>query len=52
MVDQRPSLGLQLLCPHLALSLIDNFIAIKREEIRIVSEKSEDEQLAYYLHYI
>ena len=32
--------------------LIDNFIAIKREEIRIVSEKSEDEQLAYYLHYI
>ena len=32
--------------------LIDNFIAIKREEVRIVSEKSEDEQLAYYLHYI
>ena len=29
MVDQRPSLGLQLLCPHLALSLIDNFIAIR-----------------------
>ena len=32
--------------------LIDNFIAIKREEVRIVSEKPEDEQLAYYLHYI
>jgi glutamine synthetase len=32
--------------------LIDNFIAIKREEVRIVSEKSDDEQLAYYLHYI
>ena len=29
MVDQRPLLGLQLLCPHLALSLIDNFIAIR-----------------------
>ena len=29
MVDQRPSLGLQLLCPHLALSLIDNLIAIR-----------------------
>ena len=28
-VDRRPLLGLQLLGPHLALSLIDNLIAIR-----------------------
>ncbi len=32
--------------------LIDNYIAIKREEVRIVSQKTEAERLAYYLHYI
>ena len=32
--------------------LIDNFIAIKREEVRIVAETPEADQLAYYLHYI
>lgn len=32
--------------------LIDNFIAIKREELRILADKSADEQIAYYLHYI
>jgi glutamine synthetase len=32
--------------------LIDNFIAIKREEVQILSGKSADEQIAYYLHYI
>ena len=32
--------------------IIDNFVAIKREEIRILDGKSTDEQIAYYLHYI
>lgn len=32
--------------------MIANFIAIKRDEVRIVSELGEAEQLAYYLHYI
>ena len=32
--------------------LIDNFIAIKREEVRILEGKSAEEQTAYYLHYI
>ncbi|MEJ2409029.1 MAG: glutamine synthetase family protein [Novosphingobium sp.] len=32
--------------------LIDNYICIKREELRIVSEKPGEEQIAYYLHYI
>jgi len=32
--------------------MIANFIAIKREEVRIVGEKSEAESLAYYLPYI
>jgi glutamine synthetase len=32
--------------------LVDNFIAIKREEVRILEGKTADEQLAYYLHYI
>lgn len=32
--------------------LVDNFIAIKREEVRILDGKSAEEQTAYYLHYI
>jgi len=32
--------------------MIANFIAIKRDEVKTLSEKSEAEQLAYYLHYI
>lgn len=32
--------------------LVDNFIAIKREEVRILEGKSAEEQTAYYLHYI
>ena len=32
--------------------LIDNFIAIKREEVRILEGKSAEEQTAYYLYYI
>lgn len=32
--------------------LVANFIAIKREELRILDGKSSDEQIAYYLHYI
>jgi glutamine synthetase len=32
--------------------MIANFIAIKREEVRIVGEMSEAESLAYYLPYI
>lgn len=32
--------------------MVANFIAIKRDEVTIVSELSEAEQLAYYLHYI
>ena len=39
--------------PRFGQELIDNFIAIKREEVRIVSEKSDEENSsAYYLHYI
>jgi glutamine synthetase len=33
-------------------TMIDNFIAIKREEINILEGKSVDEQIAYYLHFI
>jgi glutamine synthetase len=33
-------------------ALVDNYIAIKREELRILGEKSADEHIAYYLHYI
>jgi glutamine synthetase len=33
-------------------AIIDNFIAIKREEIRNLDGKPNDEQIAYYLHYI
>lgn len=32
--------------------LIANFIAIKRDEVKIVSELSDADQFAYYLHYI
>jgi glutamine synthetase len=32
--------------------LIDNFVAIKREEDSILAGKSPEEQIAYYLHYI
>ena len=32
--------------------LVANFIAIKREEVRILADKSEAESLAYYLPYI
>jgi glutamine synthetase len=32
--------------------MIANFIAIKRDEMRIVSEKNDADQLAYYLPYI
>lgn len=32
--------------------LVDNFIAIKREEVRILDGKSAEEHTAYYLHYI
>lgn len=32
--------------------LIDNYVAIKRAELRILADKSVDEQIAYYLHYI
>jgi glutamine synthetase len=32
--------------------IVANFIAIKREEIRILEGKSEAEQIAYYLHFI
>jgi ABC-type sugar transport system ATPase subunit len=32
--------------------IIDNFIAIKREEVKILEGKSVDEQIAYYLHFI
>lgn len=32
--------------------LIANFIAIKREEVRILSEKPDDAHIGYYLHYI
>jgi glutamine synthetase len=33
-------------------ALIDNFIAIKREEVRILDGKSTEEQIAYYIHYL
>ncbi|MBU0557142.1 MAG: glutamine synthetase family protein [Alphaproteobacteria bacterium] len=32
--------------------LVDNFLCIKREELRELEGKSGDEQIAYYLHYI
>lgn len=32
--------------------LVANFIAIKRQELRILDGKSVDEQIKYYLHYI
>lgn len=32
--------------------LVDNFVSIKREEVRILSEKPAEEHIAYYLHYI
>lgn len=32
--------------------LIDNFVAIKREEIRQLTDKPHDEHITYYLHYI
>jgi len=32
--------------------IIDNFIAIKRQEVDILDGKSTEEQIAYYLHYI
>lgn len=32
--------------------LVANFVAIKRDEVRIVGDLSEAEQLAYYLHYV
>jgi glutamine synthetase len=32
--------------------LIDNFIAVKREEARILDGKTAAEQVSYYLHYI
>ena len=32
--------------------IIGNFIAIKREEVRILAGKSAEEQVAYYLHYV
>jgi glutamine synthetase len=32
--------------------LVSNFIAIKREELRILAGKSTEEQIAYYLHYV
>ncbi|MEI4508692.1 glutamine synthetase [Sphingopyxis sp. CCNWLW253] len=33
-------------------ALIDNFIAIKREELRTLAGKLDAEHIAYYLHYI
>lgn len=32
--------------------LIDNYIAIKREELRILDGATAEQQIAYYLHYI
>jgi len=32
--------------------MITNFIAIKRDEVKIVSDRADADQLAYYLHYI
>jgi glutamine synthetase len=32
--------------------LIDNFVAIKREELLRLADKPHDEHIAYYLHYI
>ncbi len=40
------------LADALGPELIANFIAIKRDELRIVTGLSEAEQLGYYLHYI
>lgn len=33
-------------------TMINNFVAIKREELKTLDGKSVDEQIAYYLHYI
>ncbi len=33
-------------------TLIDNYVAIKREELNTLAGLSHDEQIAYYLHYI
>lgn len=32
--------------------LISNYLAIKREELKILDGKSTEEQIAYYLHYV
>lgn len=32
--------------------LVDNFIAVKRQEVSILDGKTSGEQIAYYLHYI
>jgi glutamine synthetase len=32
--------------------LVSNFIAVKREELRILDGKSTEDQIAYYLHYV
>ena len=32
--------------------LIDNYIAIKRQELEELAGKSSEEQIAYYLHYV
>lgn len=32
--------------------LIDNYLSIKREEVRILADKTGDDQIAWYLHYI
>lgn len=36
----------------IGVELVDNFVCIKREELRELTGKSADEQIAYYLHYI
>lgn len=42
----------KVLAAAIGQDLVDNFIAIKREEVRILEGKSAEEQTAYYLHYI
>lgn len=32
--------------------LIDNFLGVKRQEVNILGDRSVEEQIAYYLHYI